>query len=259
MAELSGKTLVITGASMGIGKALALGLAERGVSLVLSARSADLLEEACVACKKHGVRAEYVTGSVGKSAIATQLVEKAVALGDFFGFVHAAGVLMPGPTTWDLETEQFDTIFEASVHGAYQLVRVSYPHLLKGITKGHEARGLAVFFGSGAAEIAQPGIGAYCAAKAAEEHLMRQVAAETSKVTAFVYRPGIVETGMQLDARGCEGGAAERLRAVFQPWKEQDILLTPEESAAGLIKLLEGDISRHHGEIRDIRDENVAG
>lgn len=247
MAELKDTTLILTGASMGIGAALAVELAREGVNLVLGARSADRLEATRDQCRERGVRAECVPGDVAAPGVARRLTGKALDIGEFYGFIHAAGVLAPGPSVWELDAAAFRAVMDGSVTGAHQLMRHGVPHLLA------SGGGLAVFFGSGAAERAQPGIGAYCAAKAAEEHLARQLAEEAPAVTTVIWRPGIVETRMQRDARHAEGGSADRLKEVFVPWKEKDMLLTPEQSARGLVNFLLGDPAAYHGKVADIR------
>ncbi len=248
MTSLRNKTLVLTGASRGIGKALALELAKEGVNLVLGARSEKMLTTTRNACRKLGVKAECISGDVSSSNVAQELVHVANELGDFYGFIHAAGVLAPGPSIWELNKTQFHEVMDASVSAAHQLIRHAAPLLL------WRGEGLAVFFGSGAAERAQPGIGAYCAAKAAEEHLARQLAAEAPPITTIIWRPGIVETKMQKDARKAKGGSAAKLKEVFVPWKKEGLLITPEDSAKGLVKFLKNDPRKHNGQIVDIRE-----
>lgn len=248
MSSLRNKTLVLTGASRGIGKAVALELACTGVNLVLGARSGAELRAVRDECRQLGVRAECINGDISSSNVAQELVHVANELGDFFGFIHAAGVLAPGPSVWELNKTRFREVMDASVTGAHQLIRHAVPLLL------WRGEGLAVFFGSGAAERAQPGIGAYCAAKAAEEHLARQLAAEAPPVTSIIWRPGIVETEMQQEARESVGGGAAKLQAVFKQWKEEGLLLTPEESAKGLVQFLMDDPRSKNGEVVDIRN-----
>ena len=246
--RLDGTTLILTGASRGIGRALAIRLARRGVRLVLNARSEDLLAETAAATREIGVRTEYVTGDAATADTCRKLVTTAQDTGGFHGFIHAAGLLHPGPLVHELAERDFDAVMDASVKAAWQLASRAYPLL------SETGSGLAVFFGSGASEIAQPGIGAYCVAKAAEEHLMRQLAAEVPAVTALVYRPGIVETRMQEQARQAEGGGAENLHGVFRPWKEQGLLISPEDAADGLLAYLERDHDALHGRVLDVRD-----
>ncbi len=232
---------------MGIGRALASALAREGVNLVLNARSEAPLREAYKECIALGVSVDFVAGNAAEPETIDQMTAKAASMGGLFGFIHAAGLLYPGAFLWELPVRDFQAIFHVNVDAAHQLIRACIPRLLP------QGSGLAVFFGSGAAEKTQPGIAAYCAAKAAEEHLARQLAAEAPQITTFVYRPGIVETRMQVQARQCRGGAADLVRKTFEPWKENGMLLTPEASAAGLISILSSDWKHLHGKTWDVR------
>jgi NAD(P)-dependent dehydrogenase (short-subunit alcohol dehydrogenase family) len=243
MTDLSGKTLIITGASLGMGRALARLLArEQRVNLVLNARHGGPLEEAAVACRAAGVQVRAVAGSAARESVASRLVAEALKLGNFYGFIHAAGVLRPGPRLWELSPAHFKEILDSHVSAAYQLVRQAVPELLKA------GEGLAVFFGSGAAVSNLPGIGAYCVAKAAEEHLARQLAAEAPQITSFVFRPGVVDTRMQRQARRARGGAASSLHRVFRAYKEQGELISPEAAARRLVEMLSRDPRRYQGD-----------
>jgi NAD(P)-dependent dehydrogenase (short-subunit alcohol dehydrogenase family) len=241
------KTLILTGASMGIGAALAEELAGEGMNLVLNARSREKLMAVRDRCRSLGVRTECVAGDASDAAVAAQLVDAALDIGDFHGFIHAAGVLAPGPAVWELPADRFREVVDASLIAAHQLMRHAVPPLLE------QGEGLAVFFGSGAADRPQTGIGAYCAAKAGEEHLARQLANEAPDVTTVIWRPGVVETRMQADARTAEGSAAAPLRETFSSWQRDGLLLTAQQSARGLVDFLLGDPAAYHGEVADIR------
>lgn len=248
MHELAGKTLILSGASRGIGKALALKLAREKVNLVINARSEGPLRETRDECVELGISAEYIVGDASKTKIAMAMAEKAQSMGDFFGFIHAAGVLYPGPYIWEIEEHDFQAVFQANVYAAFLMTQQCIPILLE------QKQGLAVFFGSGAAEKTQPGIAAYCSAKAAEEHMARQLAAEAPQITTFVYRPGIVETRMQEQARESRGGAAREVQEIFRSWKDKGMLISPEESASALVNLMSSDMKRLHGKVWDVRD-----
>ncbi len=241
-------TWIVTGASRGIGRALALALARRGARLVLSARHAAPLAEVAGEVRELGTEAVPVEGSAGQAEVAGRLVRAAVGLGNFAGFVHNAGVLHAGPLLWELPEPHWDEVMEANLKAGYQLVRFAVPELLK------QGGGVAVFFGSGAAESNLPGIGAYAVAKAAEEHLARQLAAEAPEIVSFVYRPGVVETRMQAEARAAEGGGAEVLHRVFRGYKEQGVLLKPEDAARALVRILEADPRRFSGRVATWQD-----
>jgi NAD(P)-dependent dehydrogenase (short-subunit alcohol dehydrogenase family) len=81
--ECKDKTLILTGASRGIGRALALELAQSGVNLVLNARDAALLDEVASDCRNLGTRAIALSGSAADSTTASKLVNAALDLGHF--------------------------------------------------------------------------------------------------------------------------------------------------------------------------------
>lgn len=241
------KTLILTGASRGIGRALALRLAQAGYDLVLNARSEKPLAEVAEEVRALGARAEVVAGSAGHAQVAEALVQKAEALGGFYGYIHNAGVLHPGPLVYELAESLFMEVLEANLIAGYQLARFAYPLLRP------KGEGVAVYLGSGAAESNLPGIGAYAVAKAAEEHLAKQLASEVPEIACFVYRPGVVETEMQRQAREAQGSAAPVLHRVFRGYQEEGLLLTPQKAAEALVRLLQKP-RQYHGKIVSWRD-----
>jgi NAD(P)-dependent dehydrogenase (short-subunit alcohol dehydrogenase family) len=243
MNEMRGKTLIITGASLGIGRALALELAGLGINLVMNARHAPALEETAAACRALGVKAHPVAGNAATAETAATLVAQAKEMGAFYGFIHAAGLLNPGPLLWELSPREFLEELDSHLTAAFQLTRAAVPELLQ------QGGGLAVFFGSGAADAFIPGLGTYCVAKAAEEHLARQLAAEAPEITSFVFRPTATETRMQRQARAAVGGAAETIHQIFRGYQASGQLSTPEQEARKLVKILTTNPRRFQGKI----------
>ena len=248
LSEITGKTLIVTGASGGIGRVLALALAGEGVGLVLNARSPAALAKVVEECTKRGAAVDFLAGSAAIRQVADGLVEKASKTGSFYGFIQAAGVLYPGPVVWDLSSTEFSEIFEASVTASFEMARAAFPHLIEA------GAGIAVFFGSGAAERVVPGIGAYCAAKAAEEHLARHLAAEAPEVTTLVFRPGVVNTPMVHSAIHARGRAAKGLREQFRAYERNGEILAAEVPALALVSILRNNPRRFHGKIATWRD-----
>lgn len=246
--DLRGKTLIVTGASRGIGRALALELAQNSVNLVLNARSEALLEEVATATREKGVHVLTVVGDAALASNARKMVKAAVGIGKFVGFIHNAGIAHPGPFLHELSEAMFQDVWRSNVLAGYQIARFSYPELRRSKSS------LAVFFGSGAAEMNVEGIGAYCLSKAAEEHLARQLAAEAPEITCFVYRPGAVETEMQKGAREAKGSGAKVLHRVFGELKERGTLITPETAARALVRIIQRDPRRFHCKIATYKD-----
>jgi NAD(P)-dependent dehydrogenase (short-subunit alcohol dehydrogenase family) len=246
MNSISGKSIIVTGASGGIGRALALALAEEGAGLVLNGRRREALEKVGQECAR--ARVELVAGSAAAAKVAEALVQKALEMGNFYGFIHAAGVLHPGPVVYELAGEQLREIFEASVAASFEMVRAAFPPLIE------SGGGVAVFLGSGAAERVIPGMGAYCAAKAAEEHLVRQLAAEVPQVVSLAFRPGVVDTPMVREIFRAGGKAAERLRGEFSAFERNGEIHPPEVPASALVSILKNDPRRFHGKVATWRD-----
>jgi NAD(P)-dependent dehydrogenase (short-subunit alcohol dehydrogenase family) len=248
MNHLRGKTVILTGASTGIGRAVAIELASIGVNLILNARSEGGLLEVRARSESLGVKVRAVVGSCAEDATGPRLLGAGLETGNLYGFIHAAGVLHPGPFLWELTSQQFQDIFDASVAGAYQMIRWVAPALRE------RGEGVAVFFGSGASERHTAGIGAYGSAKAAEEHLAKQLAAEAPEIATFIYRPGVVETRMQQQAREAQGGAAEVVREFFHGFRDRGELITTETAAKCLVKVLVRGPGLYHGRVVTWRD-----
>lgn len=241
--ELNDRVFIITGASRGIGKAVAIELARAGAHLAINAREEDRLAETARECEALGRKVRRVAADIAAPETARQLVEQATGLGDLFGFVHVAGVARPGPFLWELPDGGFQDIIAASLIGAYQLVRYAAP-----ILRARES-GIAVFVGSAAAEMTLPGLGAYCIAKSAEEQLARQLAAEAPSIISFAFRPGVVDTRMQAEAREAQGGAAHLLRRKFEGYQARGELKTPESVARALVRMMTNNPARFQGRV----------
>lgn len=246
--KLKGQTFIVTGASRGIGEALSKELAKAGANLVIGARNKTALEIVRDEIKDFGVEAVAVAGSSADDGVAQQLVKAAKVLGNFAGFIHNAGILHPGPLVYELAEISYDEILESNLKGGYQVARYAYPNLLR------QKEGVAVFVGSGIADNHIAGTGIYGVAKVAEEYMARQMALETPEITCFVYRPGVVETDMQKQLREAEGSGASTVRPIFKGYKDQGHVITAEQSAKALVRILENDPRRYHGKIATNRD-----
>jgi NAD(P)-dependent dehydrogenase (short-subunit alcohol dehydrogenase family) len=233
---------------MGIGRALALELAQKGANLVLNARRESLLEEVAATARKKGVNTLTVVGDAALACNAREMVKAAVGIGEFVGFIHNAGTLHPGPFLHELPEAMFIDVWRSNVLAGYQIAHFSYPELRR------RKDSLAVFFGSGAAEMNLEGIGAYCLSKAAEEHLARQLATEVPEITCFAYRPPAVEGEMHKSAREAKGSGAKVLHRVFGELKERGTLLTPKKAARALVQIIQKDPRRFHGKIATYKD-----
>lgn len=242
--NLRGQTFILTGASQGIGRALALELARAGANLVLNARNESALNAVADATTKLGVQARAVPGDAATDQIAQFNAKAAKVIGNFAGFIHNAGVLHPGPHLWELSEAQFDEVFAANVKAGFLLAKYAFPNLRR------LGSGIAVFVGSGAANFPRPGWGAYGAAKAAEHYLAFNLALEAPEITTFVYSPGTVDTEMQHQGREAKGEIAE----MFRGFQAEGRLIHPKATAAALVRILAAEPRRFHGKIATYKD-----
>lgn len=246
--KLRGQTFIVTGASRGIGEALAKELAKSGANVVLGARNKTALEIVRDEVRDLGVEAVAVAGSSADDGVAQQMVKAAKVIGNFSGFIHNAGILHPGPLVYELAEVSYNEVIESNLTGGFQLARYAYPNLLR------QTGGVAVFVGSGIADNHIVGTGIYGVAKVAEEYMAKQLALEAPEITCFVYRPGVVETDMQKQLREAEGSGANSVRPIFKGYKDQGQVITAEQSAKALVRILESDPRRYHGKIATNRD-----
>jgi NAD(P)-dependent dehydrogenase (short-subunit alcohol dehydrogenase family) len=216
---LTDKIALVTGASRGIGAALALQLAEAGAHIVAVARTVGGLEELDDKIAAAGATATLVPLDVKDSDGIARL---ALALNDRYGrldvLVGNAGVL-PTPTPLGhLDPKDWDNAFAVNVTANWQLIRCMDPLLLRA-----EA-GRAVFLTSGVAHYGRAYWGAYAASKAALEMLVRTYAAETATthVRANLVAPGPTRTRMY--------------RSAF-PGIDPETLPTPEEVSKAIVPL----------------------
>jgi len=129
--DLSGRVALVTGASKGLGRAMALGLAKAGCDLALCARDAGGLQETRAAALALGIRAETFTMDVLRRKSVGQAVDAVVA---FFGkidiLVNNAGVNVR-KTTLDLSEEEWDRVLDTNLKGYFLVAQAVAPHMIR--------------------------------------------------------------------------------------------------------------------------------
>ena len=181
---------VITGASRGLGAALAHALDRRGWDLVVDARNAEALTTAVGSSSAHAV-----PGDVADTAHRQALADTAAALGGATLLVNNASTLgaSPMPSVADLTPEVLADTLLTNVVAPHDLTRLLLPQLL-----AH--RGVVLNITSDAAVEAYEGWGAYGASKAALDQLNRILAAEQPDLRVYAVDPGDMRTVMHQDA-----------------------------------------------------------
>jgi len=200
--RLEGKSALITGASQGLGRALALGLAEAGVKIALVARQHGPLEETVHEIRHRGGTAYGISADIGdKRAIYPVAGQAAALIGPISLLINNASTLGPTPLPLLLDTdcEDLESTLATNTVGPFRLIKaVLGSMMLRG-------EGVIVNISSDAAVVPYPRWGPYSASKAALDHLTRIWAEELSHdqdspVRLFSVDPGEMNTKMHADA-----------------------------------------------------------
>jgi NAD(P)-dependent dehydrogenase (short-subunit alcohol dehydrogenase family) len=221
--EIRGTSILVTGASRGLGAALGRALGAAGAKLVLVARDAAALERVAREIRENGGEAHAIAADVSKAEAATRIAGSAAALtGPIDIVIHNASSLGPVPLLPLSETSDaaFEEALATNLVGPFRLTRaLAGAMALRG-------RGLVVHITSDAATNAYPRWGAYGVAKAAFEHLGRIWAAELGEagVRFLNLDPGEMDTQMHRDAMpeadpatlARPNGVAERIVALLR-------------------------------------------
>ena len=212
MFDFTGKTVLITGASMGLGEGFALGFADAGADLVLTARSADLLESVAEVCRTRGSKVTVAPGDVSVEAdVARVLAAGVEAHGRIDVLVNNAGVSdMRGvaPESFDMDT--WNWIMSIDLNGAFMYLRDVGRHMLE--SGGGSIVNICSIMGHGANEL---NVIAYTAAKGALRNLTLQLGCEWADrgVRVNSVSPGFIVTEMvrpALEGMGMDKWIASR-------------------------------------------------
>lgn len=183
---------VITGASKGLGRALAVALAERGWDLVLDARTAPVLADTARSLAGYGTRVEALPGDVTDAGHRAGLVAAARGLGGLDLLVNNASALGAEPLVplAELTLEGLRRALEVNVVAALGLVQEALPLLRK------SDAGTVIAVSSDAASEAYETWGGYGASKAALDHLAAVLAAEEPGLRVWAVDPGDMATDL---------------------------------------------------------------
>ncbi len=221
--ELTNRTVLVTGASRGLGRALAIALARAGAEVVAVARSRGPLLELVSMLRTEGLRAHAIDADVGAPDAAARIAGAAAAMaGPIDVVIHDASALGPVPLAplADTSDAEFEEALRVNLVASFRLTRALVGAMVQ------RGEGTIVHISSDAAVEAYPTWGAYGASKAALDHLSRTWAAELegTGVRSFAVDPGEMDTKMHADAI---------------PDADPATLARPEDVAARIVRLIE--------------------
>ena len=191
MARLAGKVALVTGASGGIGRAVALGYAAEGAALALVARRARLLQEVAREAERCGGRALAAPADVADAQQVAAAVKAALqTFGRIDILFNNAGVLQRAAALHRTSVEEWDRVMAINLRGAFLVLRAVVPHMVR--------QGYGRIINVSSYFQHEPQYGAYSVTKAGINSLTRTMAAELkgTGVLANALDPGWVRSGM---------------------------------------------------------------
>jgi len=194
MKSLSGKVAIVTGASSGIGRAIAERIAEEGAIVVVNySRSSEKAQQVVVGIQARGGKALAVQADMSRVVDARRLVIDTVKQFNRLDIlINNAGKFMPKPLEETTE-EDFDGVIALNAKGPYFAMQEAARVLKDG--------GRIVNISTGGTHLSFPGATAYLGSKAALEQYTKGLAQELAPkgITVNTISPGFTETGMMMD------------------------------------------------------------
>lgn len=204
--ELAGRAAIVSGASSGIGAAIAEALARAGADVALSGRNEESLEQVADRVREAGASAHVVVQDLAHDEEPARLVESTQeALGAVNVVVHSAGIFEPGAFV-DMPVDAFDRQFALNVRAGFLLTQAAARKMSSGDS--------IIFVSSIAGHVAFPNSVAYCGTKGAIELMTKAMCTELSPLGIRVnaIAPGNIRTPMNAPFRaepGYEDGCNE--------------------------------------------------
>lgn len=225
------KTVIVTGASRGIGAAVVRALRARDTRVIGVARSSDALQKMSME-KMNGGKFEFVSGDITDAAVRRQCIDLAACDGALDGLVLNAAVLEPFARTIDFDDTLLDNHINVNITSQIKLIREALPAL-------RSAHGKIIFVTSGIVDHPMPGWSLYAASKAAIQTLFKCLSMEEPSITCVCVRPGIVDTQMVHEAHA---KAAEVMGDQGKQWldnlRNSNGLLSAEVPGEAISKLV---------------------
>ena len=189
--DLDGKVALVTGASKGIGEAIARGLAEFGARVVLSSRKQEAVDAVAETFKADGLQAEAIAAHMGDMAAVANLLEQCVSTCGGIDIIvnNAATNPVYGPIQ-GVDGSAFDKLFEVNLKGPFELCKQAQPIMRE------RGGGSIINISSIGGLKPEPGIGMYSVTKAALINLTQAMAQDwgVDNIRVNAICPGLIKT-----------------------------------------------------------------
>ena len=195
--RLDGRVAVVTGASRGLGKAIALTLAGAGADVVLAARSREALDQVAQEVAQHRRRALVVPTDVTRWE---EMERLAAVTEETYGrvdvLVNNSGIVVEGPLL-EADPADWHRVIDTNLHGVFYGCRALGPLMVRG--GGGSVINVASVFG----QMGVPNVISYCTSKAAVAHFTRCLAVEWARhqIRVNAVAPGYFETDINAELR----------------------------------------------------------
>jgi NAD(P)-dependent dehydrogenase (short-subunit alcohol dehydrogenase family) len=209
--SLSEKVALITGGSRGLGRDMALAMAERGARVAICGRKRENLDQAVQEFRNRGLDVLAQTANVGQSDEVKTLFD---AVGERFGrldiLINNVGTNILTPSTVEADEKLWDKIMQTSLKSAFLVSRQAVPMMKQA------GGGKIVNISSTAARKASKGMGIYCVAKAGLEMLTKILAVElaSDRITVNAVAPCMVRTKFSEPLWGNDGIYNEIIKTI---------------------------------------------
>tara|TARA_B100000405_G_scaffold83649_1_gene57885 strand:+ start:2035 stop:2775 length:741 start_codon:yes stop_codon:yes gene_type:complete len=240
---------LITGASKGLGRSLALSIADSGFIVIALARESPELKSVEVELKKISEQSIAIVCDLADSSQISRTAEIIASnFGHLSGIIHNAGIINPIGNMLDVEREGWEKTIQVNLLGVQDLTRS-----LESIIGGENHTRITTI-SSGAAQRSLHGWSAYCVSKAGLDMWTKCMAeeGENTNISALAIAPGIVDTGMQKEIRQADESSFPLLQN-FKDYYKNGELSKPDDVAIKLLPYCLGKLGMN-GDRLDVRN-----